>query len=971
MKKQINKKFLSEGYGSMLRDLANEKEDYVNEHPDYFMYETDDLEEFDTLEDAIAYAKKCAECNTITRVQIGYEEEGPEFDDEVVWTREEGKLVEKLLKEGTSNFYSLKGGLPLLVFYTIDEIYYQMDNDDENPRNHEDDYESDEALEDAYEEFEQKFFDSLDVSVLDEDDVDRLNADLSDLNGELQSISYDLYDEYDYLNSDDERYDDKKVSHMLDQSSFLEDIKFGVKPGYYSAAQIYCEGDMYFEDLDKEYQDLILKRLKELQKKYHLSRLGVSYRFSNGETGYHKIEESKKKSLKEQKLNEGTSNFGRVDPLPLLVFYTYDEVLYSRDNDDENPRNHPDDYASDEELEDAFEEWEQEYFDKVDVCILDEYDVDELEKDLGDLNGELKSLSYELYDKASDLEYDEGGYEAHKEEVDHLYDQSTTLEDVASFDIKSGYYSAAYINCDGNRYIEDLDDEYRNLVFNKINEIKKKYGLTELEVAWGPASNGETGYRKVNESKKKSLKESKEPLYRVVKNGQGKYFILKRVNDGNTFKNDHSKETFNTPEEAKAAMENPSKLSFHFNEGASYRGLAYYEYPKGSGCHVRETPEVFVAISESGKTLGQDKMKTGAESIIDEYLKKKNESIEGTPKASDYKKLAKKHQKTNKKGARGTFERVANTDPKKNMEIFNHMMGSDVSTSGEASVSEAKKPLSNKEIDAKVKRNQKYLNHINKEKEQKSKGEKPIKEDKDLVKSAYESGNMFDVYDAFEKIDRVKAKKVSNRAIKNSTVAKEIGINSLDDLWEAFEIDGGNEDVDEVLLEVIHALDVAFKTSLYKNSNESLDEDGEKPIKESRDEERVANYQKDLDELGATEEECNKFIKIADDYEEKAQRHFITYDQMDEVAKATGLKEMSDKELARAWKVCYYTLNREAFKEDDSEDLKRYAKYSDAASAFAEVINREARERKEKGNYDPTKDESLKKGSRKNIKEEK
>lgn len=63
-------------------------------------------------------------------------------------------------------------------------------------------------------------------------------------------------------------------------------------------------------------------------------------------------------------------------------------------------------------------------------------------------------------------------------------------------------------------------------------------------------------------------------------------------------------------------------------EGASYRGLAYYEYPEGSGCHVRETPSCFVAIDRSGSTLGDSQTRSGAEAIIDSNLKV-NEGAEG------------------------------------------------------------------------------------------------------------------------------------------------------------------------------------------------------------------------------------------------------------------------------------------------------------------------------------------------------
>ncbi len=55
-------------------------------------------------------------------------------------------------------------------------------------------------------------------------------------------------------------------------------------------------------------------------------------------------------------------------------------------------------------------------------------------------------------------------------------------------------------------------------------------------------------------------------------------------------------------------------------EGASYRGMAYYEY---NGCKVRETPSCFVAIDEHGNVIGESKTRSGAEGLIDEFIEKK------------------------------------------------------------------------------------------------------------------------------------------------------------------------------------------------------------------------------------------------------------------------------------------------------------------------------------------------------------
>lgn len=67
-----------------------------------------------------------------------------------------------------------------------------------------------------------------------------------------------------------------------------------------------------------------------------------------------------------------------------------------------------------------------------------------------------------------------------------------------------------------------------------------------------------------------ALKENEQPFYRVVKDPKGKgYCILKRVNKldkSNTFINDHSKEVFNTPEEAKAMLDKVDELHFYIDE---------------------------------------------------------------------------------------------------------------------------------------------------------------------------------------------------------------------------------------------------------------------------------------------------------------------------------------------------------------------------------------------------------------------
>lgn len=118
-------------------------------------------------------------------------------------------------------------------------------------------------------------------------------------------------------------------------------------------------------------------------------------------------------------------------------------------------------------------------------------------------------------------------------------------------------------------------------------------------------------------------------------------------------------------------------------------------------------------------------------------------------------------------------------------------------------------------------------------------------------------------------------------------------------------------------------------------------------------------YDKKVKDAGYTDDEIAKVISIADEYENNADNGFISYAEMDEYADKIGLEDMSDSELRRTWDLYYDVLSRESFTDDDSTGIEKYKKYSDAASAFAEIINREARRRKEAGNYNPDVDESL------------
>ena len=305
-----------------------------------------------------------------------------------------------------------------------------------------------------------------------------------------------------------------------------------------------------------------------------------------------------------EKIDEGTSNFRTPDNFPLLVFYTYDEFYYNMEHDSDYPdidnfENEDGDIDYDA-YDEAVEEFEQKYWDNNKVCVLDEDEQERLENRLYEFNEESKRI-------AIDADVDADGYQS--------YGNNLNLEDI-ELNIESGYYSGAYINVEHEDLFESLDEEFKKQQIERFNkffeELKKEFHLTELGVAWGPASNGEVGYNIINDSLKKedchvlnlkeelkeSLKESKEPKGPF----EIEYWVDEEARDQGL--GDMAIETFDDLEDAK---EFADKL---FGEVASVEVLdvkgnvVYGRYP--------EDESLKEGIKKPSREMIADMLKTGA-----------------------------------------------------------------------------------------------------------------------------------------------------------------------------------------------------------------------------------------------------------------------------------------------------------------------------------------------------------------------
>lgn len=196
-------------------------------------------------------------------------------------------------------------------------------------------------------------------------------------------------------------------------------------------------------------------------------------------------------------LDEGTSNFYTSDYFPLLVFYTYDEVIdmmnYSSDPDkpEEADFEREDGEVDYEAYEEAREAWEEKFWDDLDCAVLDEDAQERLEDKIYNFNAETQSIADRKY---------------HDDVDDDTYYDLNNLEEI-KVEVSAGYYEAHYISVEHEKTFEYLSDVFKNEQLERFNkffkELESEFGLTEYEVAWGPASNGETGYRKVKKQEEK------------------------------------------------------------------------------------------------------------------------------------------------------------------------------------------------------------------------------------------------------------------------------------------------------------------------------------------------------------------------------------------------------------------------------------------------------------------------------------
>lgn len=109
--------------------------------------------------------------------------------------------------------------------------------------------------------------------------------------------------------------------------------------------------------------------------------------------------------------------------------------------------------------------------------------------------------------------------------------------------------------------------------------------------------------------------------------------------------------------------------------------------------------------------------------------------------------------------------------------------------------------------------------------------------------------------------------------------------------------------------------------------------------------------------LAVNPERAALIAKAMEDYVgEKPQRGFITNEQLKKYGEQLGLPKMSDRDLRLMWDD---VNNVGGYKSFGTPYDKGGRELEDARSAFTEVVNEEARNRKAKGNYFPYNEEDI------------
>jgi len=490
---------------------------------------------------------------------------------------DEEHVGESSLTEGASNFHGDGGAewLPLLVFMSDEEVWDKIKYYAEQEYvGHEDEQDWDEFLQEFADEHYDEY--SQGVCVLDDDEIKALEEKIDEFNYEIHRQGESI--------TGTEEYDDGDI---------LKNSETEIKGGYYEGYQIFTEfqykdDENLSEELRKPFQDFYA----EIKKEFGLTELSVAYKASNGETGYRIVEEARDEAKRNHRL-------GECDKVKESVSWSY--------------------------------------FDKFDP-IFDQYLPDYGEGD--DMATQAVTAVCKLVYKW----YNDGD----------VFDNVMQRSIVGFGNDLASYANWLYHNVPETRKIltgikkvrkdgdyEDLLQKLADAVLDAekldgLSQRKKEGSVYEGDFPFSYEFRSESEYDESLHEDDDEIEEDDEPWvgYKIstpdFPDSEDVYFDdleeAKKAFDKLIDEGTKQVRLYAVQEAEFSYGEDIEELLFSYDDDDEDESIKesskdYYEYPAGSGCHVRETESKFVAIGKNGETIGESDTKAGAEALIDAQCK--------------------------------------------------------------------------------------------------------------------------------------------------------------------------------------------------------------------------------------------------------------------------------------------------------------------------------------------------------------
>ena len=376
-----------------------------------------------------------------------------------------------------------------------------------------------------------------------------------------------------------------------------------------------------------------------------------TFKAKKGKGSY--IRKPKYKGMYESKvLTEGASNFSTMEHFPLLVWLDWEQKV--DEWMDEAKQFVEEEYADsfNDMAEDEIEQLVQEKFEEI---------SDQSSKDVAVLSEE------EFYDLESD-----------KDEFNIKFRNTFDYEgDVVT--IEAGYHEGMQLLVSDEEYFKDED---KAMIEEFLYTMKEKYFLTELG---GSGASG-MGYTNLGSGKglnqieldveEKEDEDLEEELVPPSKEVVDSFLELLKTNGYNieSVRPDYKELSPEGEVHIQIKSKENKFTEENFEEEYERMSDVIHKFDPNRKFHITYS---FGLMNDGYATAGLDIREESVDPKAMVNLDEASKDFSGTPSKDDLKKAAKRHKKTDKKGARGWFVRLGSGDVQKNISRFNARMSGD------------------------------------------------------------------------------------------------------------------------------------------------------------------------------------------------------------------------------------------------------------------------------------------------------